>query len=233
MTTSHVQSMLGLRFRPIAVAFRSEVPDDVPRWTGDRVPAGCTFWRRAAEGETFCTLPSDHYDCAVGCHTHSIALPEERVSDLERAVRLMTSVRYVSAEEIPHIPTLAQSPRAILYGPADPPSFEPDVVLVAVRPDQAMFLEEACIRAGAVTLAAQVLGRPACAVLPLTVRSRAASFSLGCAGNRMFSGVQADEVWLAVPGARWDAVAEALADVLVANETMERHYEERLRRHWL
>ena len=40
------------------------------------------FWEKAMSGHTFYTGPSDHYNCAVGSYTHSIALPAERAHEL-------------------------------------------------------------------------------------------------------------------------------------------------------
>jgi hypothetical protein len=54
-----------LRRRPIAIAFRDTPLAGITKFAGT-VPSGCSFWRIAAEGRTFYTVPSDHYNCAVG-----------------------------------------------------------------------------------------------------------------------------------------------------------------------
>src|SRR5204863_5719607 len=59
-----------LRRRPIAIAFKDAAPAGITKFSGT-VPSGCSFWRIAAEGATFYTVPSDHYNCAVGSHTHN------------------------------------------------------------------------------------------------------------------------------------------------------------------
>ena len=68
-----------LRRRPVAVTFRDTPPAGVTKFTG-REPSGCSFWRVAAGGRTFYTVPSDHYNCAIGSHTHNIPLPPERAT---------------------------------------------------------------------------------------------------------------------------------------------------------
>ena len=50
---------LGLQRRPVAVTFRETPPAGVPKFTGTE-PSGCSFWRIAAGGRTFYTVPSDH-----------------------------------------------------------------------------------------------------------------------------------------------------------------------------
>ena len=53
-------------------------PAEVPAWSGGPAPSGCTFWQKAQQGQTFYTVPADHYNCAVGAYTHKISLPAER-----------------------------------------------------------------------------------------------------------------------------------------------------------
>ena len=65
--------------RPVAVTFLDLPPEGVPKFTGAE-PAGCSFWRLAAEGRTFYTVPSDHFNCAVGSYTHNFDLPPERAN---------------------------------------------------------------------------------------------------------------------------------------------------------
>ena len=45
-------------------------------------PSGCSFWRLAAEGRTFYTVPENHFNCAVGAYTHNIALSPDRKKKL-------------------------------------------------------------------------------------------------------------------------------------------------------
>src|SRR6266568_7721339 len=63
---------LRLERRPVAITFRGAPPSGVSKFTGTE-PAGCSFWRIAAEGRTFYTVPSDHYNCAIGSYTQHLA----------------------------------------------------------------------------------------------------------------------------------------------------------------
>ena len=69
----HISKVLGPSVRPVAVAFLDAEPAGVKKYEGTQ-PSGCSFWRLAAEGRTFYTVPENHFNCAVGAYTHNIAL---------------------------------------------------------------------------------------------------------------------------------------------------------------
>lgn len=186
--------------------------------------AGCMFWEKAMSGQTFYTVPSDHYNCAVGSYTHRIGLPAERAHELNDTIVFMAENNYVARADVSGIPTLARSPGAVAYGPMDGAGFKADIVLIAAKPAQAMLIYEAAIKAGAGSALTNALGRPACAVLPLTTTSSQTSISLGCKGNRTFTGLPDEEMYVAIPGDKWERVIEKLAEVHEANAAMERYY---------
>jgi uncharacterized protein (DUF169 family) len=219
-----VQSLLGLSKPPVAVAYLDAPPPGLDAWDGGAVPAGCFFWKKAAEGRSFYTTPADHYNCAVGAHVHAIPLPVERGGELEQTVGFMVETGYLAMEEVPGIPTLPKTPAAIAYGPVGSAPFAPDVVIVAARPAQAMLLYEAAIAAGAGGALMNALGRPGCAVEPLALGSGSAALSFGCKGNRTFTGLPDDEMYLCVPGDRWEAVAAQVARLHRANADMGAYY---------
>ena len=120
------------------------------------------------------------------------------------------------------------NPRALWpYGPVDGAGFKPDVVLIAAKPAQAMLIYEAAIKAGAGSARTNALGRPACAVLPLTTTNGQTSISLGCKGNRTFTGLPDEEMYVAIPGDKWQAVIEKLTETHAANLAMEKCYSNR------
>ena len=137
---SRPAELLGLGKPPIAIGFFESPPPGVPRWEGGAVAAGCVFWEKAMGGQTFYTVPSDHYNCAVGSYTHRIALPAERAHELNDTIVFMAQNNYVATAEVPGIPTLDRSPGAVAYGPLDGAGFKPDVVLIAAKPAQAMLI---------------------------------------------------------------------------------------------
>ncbi len=217
MDSTNVQALLGLENAPIAVGYLDEIPANLPAWDGGAVPAGCTFWRHAQEGRAFYTVASDHYNCAVGAYTHNLELPAERSGELSQTLQFMDVNNYVMMEEVPGIPMLQTAPRYIAFGPVDKVTFEPDVVIVSAKPAQAMLLYEAALKGGASGALMNTLGRPACAILPLALSSGSAALSLGCKGNRTYTGLPDGEMYVSIPGGKWKNVVDQLGVTLAAN----------------
>jgi hypothetical protein len=110
-----LRDTLSLQWRPVGVTFRETPPVEVAKFTGTE-PSGCSFWRVAAGGRTFYTVytvPSDHYNCAIGSHTHNIPLAPERTQELDQTLSFMTGIGYVRMEEIPGIPRLPETPGVV------------------------------------------------------------------------------------------------------------------------
>ncbi len=204
--------------RPVAVSFRESVPTDVEKFEGTE-PSGCSFWRLAAEGRTFYTVPENHFNCAVGAYTHNIALSPEREKETEQTLKMMFDLGYVKPEEVPQIPRLAKGPKAIVYSPLGDTPGEPDVVLFAVKPAGAMLLQEAANRAG-VASGAPALGRPTCMALPTSLQHGTIT-SLGCIGNRVYTGLGEDEMYVVIRGNDLASVMEALNTIGSANVAMQ------------
>jgi uncharacterized protein (DUF169 family) len=210
--------------RPVAVTFLDEAPTNAKKFEGTE-PSGCSFWRVAAEGRTFYTVPENHFNCAVGAYTHNIALSPEREKETEQTLKMMFDLGYVKPEEVPQIPRLAKGPKAILYAPLGDAPAQPDVVLFAVKPAGAMLLQEAANRAGVGT-GAPALGRPTCMALPASLQHGAIT-SLGCIGSRVYTGLGEDEMYVVLRGKDLPAVVEALKTIGNANAALEDYAKER------
>lgn len=219
-----LQQTLGLSRQPIAVGFFDDAPAGVEPWNGGAVPAGCSFWSEAGNGRTFYTVPADHYNCAVGAYTHNIPQPAFRSTALNDTIGFMIETGYLQMAEVPMIPVLPKTPQYVAYGPAEERRFRADVVVIAARPAAMMLIYEAALRSGVGNIATPALGRPGCAVIPMAINSGASAISFGCKGNRTFTGLPEDEMYLAIPGAKWDAVVETLRTIANANAAMEAHY---------
>ena len=219
--------LLGLTKPPVAVSFLPEEPTQLPRFSGSE-PSGCSFWRLAAGGRTFYTVPADHYNCAVGSYTHNVPLPPERARELDETLGLMTSVGYLSPDEVPGIPRLPRTPAAVVYSPLADAPVAPQVVLFACRPAAAMLLNEAAARAGA-NSSLPALGRPTCMALPAALSTGGAVTSLGCIGNRVYSGLSEDELYVVIPGPALTGVADALETIVSANRHLAAYAEDRRR----
>src|SRR5713226_8375930 len=85
---------LGHTHRPVAVAFADHEPAGIMKFSGS-APAGCSFWRQAASGRVFYTVPADHYNCAVGSYTHNLPLPPERARETEETLGMMFRAGYL------------------------------------------------------------------------------------------------------------------------------------------
>jgi len=206
--------------RPVAVAFLDAAPAGVARFDGTE-PSSCSFWRLAAAGRIFYTVPENHFNCAVGAYTHNIALSPEREKETEQTLKMMFDLGYVRPEEVPQIPRLAKAPGAIVYAPLGDSPVTPDVVLFACKPSGAMLLNEAAGRAG-VQSGAPALGRPTCMALPASLQ-HGVILSLGCMGNRVYTGLGEDEMYFVVRGKDLAAVADALATITTANAALNQY----------
>jgi uncharacterized protein (DUF169 family) len=209
---------LSLERRPVAVTFLDKEPAGIPKFSGSE-PAGCSFWRLAAGGRAFYTVPSDHFNCAVGAYTHNVQLPPERVKETETMLGMMFNIGYVRPEEVPGIPRLPKEPAAIVFAPLADAPVAPSVVLFSCKSSAAMLLNEASVRAGA-SSSLPLLGRPSCMALPAALAHGTVS-TLGCIGNRVYTGLSADEMYVVVPGAKLEAVFDALGIIATANVTLE------------
>jgi uncharacterized protein (DUF169 family) len=209
---------LTMSRRPVAVTFLDNEPAGIPKFSGTE-PAGCSFWRLAAEGKTFYTVPSDHFNCAVGAYTHNIQLPPERIHETEATLGLMFNLGYVRPEEVPGIPRLSKEPAAVAFAPLGDTPVEPSVVLFTCKISSAMLLNEASIRAGA-SSSLPLLGRPSCMALPAALAQGTVS-SLGCIGNRVYADLNADELYIVVPASKLQAVSDALGVITAANAALQ------------
>jgi len=208
---------LGIARRPVAVAFRDTAPAGVGRFEGMQ-PSGCSFWRLAGDGRVFYTVPSDHHNCPIGSYTHGIDLPAGRAAELEQTLGLMSSLGYVRMEEVPGIPRLSRAPGVVVYAPLGDTPVDPDVVMVAGRPGRVMLLLEAAGRAG-VAAQPSMMGRPTCMALPAALGGGTTA-STACIGNRIYTDLGDDELYVMVPGRDLPRVVDALGTIVAANDTL-------------
>jgi uncharacterized protein (DUF169 family) len=219
-----ITEALGPGRRPVAVTFARHAPAGVRKFSGTE-PAGCSFWRLAERGAVFYTEPGDHYNCAIGCYTHSITLPAERASELDQTVAFMTQLGYIKSEDLPLIAQLRETPRFVIYAPLAETPVAPDVVLFAGKPAAIMLLNEAALRAGVGTQSAN-LGRPTCMALPAALE-RGTVLSTGCVGNRIYTGIDDDELYAAVRGADVERVAAEAQTIAAANARLAEYHRAR------
>jgi len=221
---SNLNQSLGLSRRPVAVNFFDVPPAGVPKFTGSE-PSGCSYWRLAGNGRSFYTIPSDHFNCPIGGHTHSIALPPERQKELMDTLSFMSEIGYVRMEEVGKIPTLPKQPNVISYAPLGEAPAIPDVVIFVGKPGKIMLLMEAVGRAG-VAPAFQSHGRPTCMAIPSALANGADS-STGCIGNRVYTDISDDDLYFVIRGSDLEKVVAELDTIVNANNHLREYHRTR------
>ena len=210
----------------MAVIFGDQPPANTEKFVGSQ-PSGCSFWRLAAEGKVFYTVPADHFNCAIGSLTHGITLPQPRAGELPQLLDLMTGIGYLKMEEVPGFPTLPNPPKTIAYAPLGESPADPDVVLVVSVPGKIMLLQEAAGRLG-ILGKSPLMARPTCAVIPAALQQGLVA-GVGCIGNRIYTQIGDHELYAAIPGRWLQAICESLRTIVDANNTLEQYHELRKR----
>ena len=215
-----LQDVLKLPSRPVAIAFRETPPEGVLPLSGSQ-PSGCSFWRLSAAGRVFYTVPSDHYNCPIGSYAHNIPLPSDREAELTGTLGGMIDIGYIRMEEIPAVPRLPKTPGVIVYAPLSQTPVAPDAVLVAGTPAKLILLHEAATRAAKNVL--PLLGRPTCMAIPAALSGGVAS-SLGCIGNRVYTGIADDQFYTVIAGSDLVAIADELDTIVSANAILAQYH---------
>ena len=225
--SKQLMSALDLARPPVAVIFGAEAASRLPRYSG-RVPAGCAFWEKAIDG-AFSTSRDDHESCAIGTFTHGMA-PSSAAHEAERtaALAVFEQLGYVRAEDISQISTMDRMVEAVSYAPLAALSSPPDAVLIFANSQQGLIVAEAAQQLD--QGAPPALGRPACAIVPQTVRTGRAALSLGCCGARAYLDVLREDIALwALPGHRLEEYASRIEELARANSVLARFHASRRR----
>jgi uncharacterized protein (DUF169 family) len=218
-----IQGLLGASRRPVAITFLDAPPAGIEKFAGSE-PSSCSFWRIAAGGRTFWTVASDHLNCPVGGYTHN-ALPADRMPELEQTLKLMTDIGYIRMEEVGGVFQLPIPPQVVLYAPLGDAPLPPSAVVLSGRPGRMMLLAEAANRAG-VASNLPLLGRPTCMAIPASL-AHGSVLSSGCIGNRIYTGVGEDELYMVLRGADLDRIAAEIGAIQSANQTLAGYHQDR------
>ena len=139
----------------------------------------------------------------------------------------MADLGYLDLAEVPKIPQRTEPLEVAVYAPLARMPCPPDLVLVRGSAAQLMLLTEAAQAAG-FPPEAPAMGRPTCAVLPQALQGQKPAVSLGCIGNRVYTGLAEGEGYLALPAAALEAVTAKLAVVARANRELESFHRARI-----
>ena len=219
-----LRETVELRYTPVALAFATERPDGIAD-AGDEVPSACTFWRHAEE-RVFYAPAEAHMNCPIGAMTMGFPMSELQQEQLMGLVGQMGEVGYVDPEEAANIPSVPGDKSGIVYGPLEGFPLEPDVVLAWVTGRGAMMLDEAtgASRWTPEQTGLMTFGRPSCAAVAVAVRTAKPSFSVGCSGMRIFTGIDPDLNLAILPHEILAELPERLDATRRANEQMATFY---------
>jgi uncharacterized protein (DUF169 family) len=220
-----IQHLLDGPRRPVAITFTDMPPAGVEKFSGAE-PSSCSFWRIAAGGRVFYTVAADHQNCPIGGYTNN-SLDPARMPELQQTLELMGSIGYIRMEEVPGVFQLPQSPNAVVYAPLGETPVDPSVVLAAGKPGRIMMLAEAATRAGAMS-SLPLLGRPTCMAIPAALANGAVA-SAGCIGNRVYTEIGDDELYVVLRGADLERIAAEIDTIQSANATLTQYHQERRR----
>ena len=220
-----LSDLLGLASAPVAMAFRPAAPAGVSRVERPG-PAGCAYWKLAAEGKVFYTEATDHYNCPVGSYTHGVELPAARTAELQQVIGTFVSLQYIKMEEVATLPRRTEAFGVAVYAPLAESPVDPDVVLVRGTARQIMLVAEAA-RAAGIGHDGAAMGRPACAMIPEAMNTARGNTSLGCIGNRVYTGLGDAELYFTIPGARLADLIGKLETIVHANRELEQYHQGR------
>ncbi len=216
-----LQEALSLSTPPIAITFGHEAPEGVPEFPGEapeaaeggrtgKVPAGCVFWGKAAEG-AFTTRPDDHANCNVGSYTHGLKTMEEAAQGSD--VTALLESGWVKAEDVPSIPQVSEKFSFITYGPLAEANAAPDVVFLHLNPKQTMMMSDAIPEM-------RIEGKPQCHIIAIAREQGEVAASVGCMLSRVRTGMSNNEMTCAIPGARLDEVVERVKSAVAVDKTV-------------
>src|SRR5256886_7329891 len=123
---------------------------------------------------------------------------------------------------------ISRTPAAVVYARLGEAPLAPDVVIFACRASAAMYLGEAARSVGAASALPPLL-RPTCMAIPAAA-AHGATMSLGCIGNRVYTGIPDDHVYMMVRGADLGNVADALDGIMNANAQLTTFHQTRDRK---
>ena len=88
-----------------------------------------------------------------------------------------------------------------------------------------MLLQESALRAG-VAARLSTRGRPTCMSVPAAMRSGMVA-SVGCVGNRVYTGLDSGDLYAIVPGRDLERIAEETAVIKAANLQLLKYHTDR------
>lgn len=206
------------RRRAIALTFSPAKPEGLSHLPNSQ-PSACSFWKFASEGHVFYADASEHFGCLIGAYVLGAEFLASQYTELAELTSEMVKLSYLKPREAAEIPRCIGPLRYVIYAPLGLSPAPPHLVLVRGNMRHLMLLTEAACSAGFPT-GAPAMGRPACAMVPESLASGQVILSLGCVGNRIYTGLEDQEGYLAIPGNTLELICHELNTIRNANEQL-------------
>jgi uncharacterized protein (DUF169 family) len=220
-------SLLGLERPPIGVALVKP---------GQSVPAGFTLFgspTRHCVSIHMASLGASLY-VPAGQHACAAAKAALGISELPEKVRSgkIPYMHGLASSEEAAATTMAEVPRlplgstiGTLVAPLSSFSLPPDVVILVVKPKQAMWVANALLyEKGGPRITANFAGMQAsCAdVTAVPIKTNEVNFSLGCYGCRSAGKLEDEEMYVGIPISKLEVVVKGLRGLRKAMGKLER-----------
>ena len=191
--------------RLIAVSFLSVAPPGIPQVLRSRFRQAAHFgtWRSTGAGST--PMRGNHLNCPIGSYTHAIDLPADARPRARTDV--IADGQTSDTCDWRTFPRFRGCPQTagvhLLCAARADDQVPPDVVIAAGQPGPLMRLQEAAVPEPAPPPTLPLLARLTCMALPAAM-AHGSVMSTGCIGNRVYTGLGDDELYLMIPGtAAW------------------------------
>ena len=174
--------------------------------------------------QAFYTEASDHYNCPIGAYTHGVDLPPAQTKELQGVVGTMVQLGYLRRKKCPASrggQSKLRRRRSTRRWRRRPSSRTSSWSCGNAK--QIMLLTEAAQAAG-VGVESRPDGPAHLCGDPGGPAEQHGAASLGCIGNRVYTGLADDELYFALPGEQLDRVVEKLATIVNANRELEKYH---------
>ncbi|MDZ7850102.1 MAG: DUF169 domain-containing protein [Halodesulfurarchaeum sp.] len=198
-----LQEILDLEKHPVGIKLvngNGDVPEEVKQL--DVPVRHCVSIHMGSLGETF-YLPAEGHACAAAKAALGISeLPEKVASGKVPHMHGLASSQEAAARIMEEVPRTSEETAGTLIGPLGNAPFEPDVVVLVLRPEQAMWVANSMLfEDGGPRVTANFAGMQASCgdVTALPYEEGEVNFSLGCYGCRSAGKLGASEMYVGIP----------------------------------
>jgi uncharacterized protein (DUF169 family) len=193
-----LKNLINLQYAPIAINLGRIPPPDLPQLEGKM--EFCRMWTEAQKGKAFFVTAENH-DCFPGMYHLGLRGESEKEAVcrfwVERVYAYSHSAVKKYAANVPHLNRNLVG--VICMSPLEKAVFEPDLVIIRCRPEQAMHLLWAYSHNTGETVQGET-GTAMCSTLVVKpYLNKKPSFSVGDPGGTYIVGLAEEELLVSVP----------------------------------